>query len=33
MDVEAEARRVGLEPVERVGMEWDNLVVVLRRGA
>jgi SAM-dependent methyltransferase len=32
-DVEAEARRVGLEPVERVEMEWDNLVVVLRRGA
>lgn len=30
-DVEAEARKVGLEPVERVAMEWDNLVVVLRR--
>lgn len=30
-DVEAAARIVGLEPVERVPMPWDNLVVVLRR--
>jgi SAM-dependent methyltransferase len=32
-DVEAEGARVGLEPVERVPMDWDNLVVVLRKGA
>lgn len=32
-DVEAEGARVGLEPVERVPMLWDNLVVVLRRTA
>jgi SAM-dependent methyltransferase len=30
-DVEAAARAVGLEPEERIPMEWDNLVVVLRR--
>lgn len=30
-EVEAEARLVGLEPLERVPMEWDNLVLVLRR--
>lgn len=30
-DVEAAARRVGLEPAERVPMAWDNLSVALRR--
>ena len=30
-EVEAAAAREGFEPVERVAMEWDNLMVVLRR--
>ncbi len=30
-DVEAAAKAVGLAPVERVALPWDNLVVVLRR--
>lgn len=31
-EVEAAAAREGFVPIERVVMEWDNLIVVLRRG-